>query len=154
MFIRRREDWELSESEVTDEAVYRSRREIIKAGLVAASSLGIAGSLSPRLLAFGMRAAATETLSERMPVLFNTVVSNVPGPRCEVYLGGARVYSMFGLGPVMDQVGLFHAVMSIGSSISIAFASCREMLPDPQFYRQCLRESFEALRDATTRGSR
>ena len=52
---------------------------------------------------------------------------------------------------------LFHIVYSSvqdkKGSINISFAACRDMLPDPAFYADCLQESFEELRDAALSGS-
>ena len=33
-------------------------------------------------------------------------------------------------------------------SINLSFTACRDMLPDPAFYADCLQASFEELRDA------
>ena len=40
---------------------------------------------------------------------------------------------------------VFHAITSIGRSMAITIVACRDMLPDPEFYAQCLRESFDEL---------
>ncbi|MDX1734395.1 MAG: WS/DGAT domain-containing protein, partial [Halioglobus sp.] len=69
-------------------------------------------------------------------------------------LAGARVHMMMGMGPLLDMMGLFHAVISGVGRITINFTSCREMLPDPEFYRQCLTEAYEQLHRATVRKSR
>ena len=34
------------------------------------------------------------------------------------------------------------------SSYAISFVCCRDMMPDPEFYSRCIRESFEELRAA------
>jgi hypothetical protein len=51
----------------------------------------------------------------------------------------------------MPNVGLFHIVYSSvqdkKGTISLSFTACRDMLPDPAFYADCLQESFEELRD-------
>ena len=73
-------------------------------------------------------------------------MSNVPGPQFPLYLAGARVSLMMGMGPLLHMMGLFHAVISGAGKISINFVSCREMLPDPEVYRQCLQEAYEELR--------
>jgi hypothetical protein len=57
--------------------------------------------------------------------------------------------SNFGTGPVMDGVGLFHVISSYCGEFSISATACRAMMPDPEFYRQCLLDSFAALRQAT-----
>ena len=65
-----------------------------------------------------------------------------------LYLAGARVHMMMGIGPVMDMMGLFHGVISGAGKITINFVSCREMLPDPGFYRDCLQQAYDELADA------
>ena len=82
-----------------------------------------------------------------MPV--HTVISNVPGPQYPLYLAGARLHMLMGMGPLVDMAGLFHAVISGSGLITINFVSCREMLPDPEFYKQCLEESYADLERAT-----
>jgi hypothetical protein len=52
----------------------------------------------------------------------------------------------YGTGPVQDGLGLFHALGSYCGQFMISATSCREMMPDPGCYRECLRESFEELR--------
>jgi len=52
------------------------------------------------------------------------------------------------LGPLMPNTGLFHTVTSTYECLSISFTACRDMMPDPEFYSQCLADSFEELLDA------
>jgi hypothetical protein len=79
----------------------------------------------------------------------NTVITNVAGTPGPLYLCGAELVGCAGLGPIMDSMGLFHAVMSCNGKISIAINACRDMLPDPGFYAECIQASYEELRDAT-----
>ena len=44
--------------------------------------------------------------------------------------------------------------MSTGDSITIAINACRNMLPDPGFYAECLQLSYDELRDAATESPR
>ena len=53
-----------------------------------------------------------------------------------------------GLGPLVDQVGLFNAVTSTVNSISVSFVSTHQMLPDPTVYSACLFEAYEDLCEA------
>jgi diacylglycerol O-acyltransferase len=46
------------------------------------------------------------------------------------------------------MMGLFHGVISGAGKITINFVSCREMLPDPQFYRSCLQTAYDELEAA------
>jgi diacylglycerol O-acyltransferase len=102
------------------------------------------------------------TLSERTGLLymarpmFNTVVTNVPGLPLDFYLGGAKVVTGFGVGPLLPNVGLFHTVTSNISEgrgeVSLSFAACPCMLPDPRVYAHCLQDSFEELVKAVVPG--
>jgi hypothetical protein len=62
---------------------------------------------------------------------------------------GARLQEILALGPLVDKAGLFHGVTSVGGSMAITVASCGDMLPDPEFYVLCLKDSFEELCDAS-----
>ena len=110
--------------------------------------------MAPQALGWGMRAASLAAANSTIPMPFNTVISNIPGPQVTLYLAGARLDLMMGMGPLLHSMGLFHAVFSGAGRITINFLSCREMLPDPAFYQQCLREAFEELREAAARHAR
>ena len=84
-----------------------------------------------------------------MSIPVQTVVSNVPGPQVPLYLAGAKMHMLMGIGPVMDMMGLFHAVISGAGLITITFTACRELLPDPGFYKECLQQAYDELEAAT-----
>ena len=79
---------------------------------------------------------------------FSTVVTNVPGPPVPIFSAGARLESMMGLLCLTDGMGLGHTVQSYVDEATIAFTACRDLMPDPEFYAQCIQDSFEELRDA------
>jgi len=111
--------------------------------------IDISEIMIPRVMGWGYRAisaAAARTHSPIMP--FHTVISNVPGPQFPLYLAGAKVNLMMGLGPLLHMMGLFHAVLSGAGNIAINFLSCREMMPDPEFYRECLEQAYGELKTA------
>ena len=87
-------------------------------------------------------------LANSVSPIANTVITNVPGPQIPLYFTGARMVGFYGMGPVMDAMGLIHPVFSWSGRISISFTSCREMMPDPGFYAECLDASFTELREA------
>ena len=111
--------------------------------------MDISDSMSPGVLAEGLRTMALASRLPEMPVPFHTMVSNVPGASTPIYLQGARLLVPLGLGPVRDNMGLFHIVSNSDSTMSIAFSACRRLLPDASFYQQCLHDSFEALLEAS-----
>lgn len=84
-------------------------------------------------------------LANRVTPFLNTVITNVPGPQIPMYFCGARLVSTYGMGPVMDGMGLIHPVLSFSGRLSISATSCRTMMPDPGFYADCLQASFDDL---------
>lgn len=97
------------------------------------------------LTAQAARLSSRWGLANRMSPQFNCVITNVPGPPIPLYNTGAKMVANFGTGPVQDGVGLFHVIGSYCGQFVISATSCRVMMPDPAFYRQCLQESFEEL---------
>jgi len=130
----------------------------------AVSAKAYAQALGPRMmvdltdvmpgnvLSLALRAASATGLAEAS-VVQNTIVTNVPGPPLQLYMCGAELVDSFSLGPLLPNIGLFHivysAVQNKKGTISLSFTACRDMLPDPEFYAQCLQESFDELKKET-----
>jgi WS/DGAT/MGAT family acyltransferase len=133
------------------EAVFRgtqSQKKMSQA--VGATLMTDATQFLPGMLAgLAARAYTRLGLANSVNPMFNTVITNVPGPQVPLYSAGARLVANYGLGPILDGMGLIHPIFSYCGEISISFTSCREMLPDPDFYEECLQASFDALGAAT-----
>ncbi len=106
------------------------------------------------LTAEAARLASRWGLINRMSPQFNCVITNVPGPPISLYNTGARMVANYGTGPVFDGLGLFHVISSYCGDFVVSATSCRVMMPDPDFYKACLMESFEELRDAAQKPPR
>ena len=96
--------------------------------------------------------AATQALSSRLLLrsgaaarLCNLFISNVPGPQVPVYMNGALMVRSVGLAPLADGMGLFIATPSYAGQMSFNVISTRELLPDIEFFMQCLVESLAEL---------
>ncbi|MEM9123114.1 MAG: WS/DGAT domain-containing protein, partial [Pseudomonadota bacterium] len=121
-----------------------SRKEMLDA--VGAESLQDYSTLLPSaLVGLASRVYTTYGIANRIAPIFNTVITNVPGPPIPIYNCGAKMERMYGLVPIFDGMGLGHVVNSYCDVLTISFNACAEMLPDPDFYSACLRESFEEL---------
>jgi WS/DGAT/MGAT family acyltransferase len=103
------------------------------------------------VLAVALRTAAATGLSEAA-VVQNTFITNVPGPPVQFYFCGALQVDSMSFGPLMPNVGLFHIIYSNvqnkKGSISISITACRDMMPDPTYYAECLQDSFDDLKAA------
>jgi WS/DGAT/MGAT family acyltransferase len=96
-------------------------------------------ALTAKLL--GRAAAGT---GRRAP-LANCTITNVPGPSVPLYLCGARMTYFSAIMPIADGMGLVFAVTSYDGQIIVSPTSCRELMPDPAVFAQCLRDSFQEL---------
>jgi hypothetical protein len=78
----------------------------------------------------------------------NVVVSNVRGPDVPLYMAGARLVSFSPISIAIDGLGLNVTAFSYDGVMWVCVVACRDMLPDPAFFADCLRRSFEALEGA------
>jgi diacylglycerol O-acyltransferase len=107
----------------------------------------IAVSIPSSIAALGMRIISATGLSSRNPVI-HTIVTNVPGIQAPIYMCGAKALVWLGAGPIMDGMGIFHCINSYNGVLAFAFVCDRDMMPDPEFYAECLEESFRELEAA------
>jgi len=70
-------------------------------------------------------------------------ITRVPGPSVPLYLGGARMTYFSAILPIADGMGLAFAVTQYDARIVVSPTSCRELMPDPQVFTQCVRDSFQ-----------
>jgi diacylglycerol O-acyltransferase len=120
------------------------------ASAVGAKTMTDYSQFIPSLLtAEAARLASRMELANRVSPFYNCVVTNVPGPQIPLYSTGAKLISTYGSAPIGDSMGLIHVIGSYCGQFTISFTSCREMMPDPAFYRQCIQDSFDELLAAT-----
>ncbi len=104
------------------------------------------------LMVMGTRFASQMGLANIQNPAYNCVVTNVPGPQVPLYSMGAKLLTTIGFGPLTDGVGLMFPVGSYCGEFMVSFTACREMLPDPAFMEQCIRDTYDDMR-ATLIGS-
>ena len=85
-------------------------------------------------------------LERIMPESPNMVFSNMPGPVDPAYFCGAELVWGSGLGPIMPNNGLFVSATSLCGRMIYGVTACREMMPDPEVFQQCLEDSYEETR--------
>ena len=78
----------------------------------------------------------------------NLVVSNVRGPDVPLYMAGARMQMFMPINMPTDKVALSVTGFSYAGTMWVCAVACRKVLPDPAFFVQCIRDSFEELRVA------
>jgi WS/DGAT/MGAT family acyltransferase len=78
----------------------------------------------------------------------NLIVSNVPGPREQLYLEGAPLEAIYPLSVVTDGMGINITVVSYRSKLCIAVTSCPKDQPGIAVLGKLLKESFDELKQA------
>lgn len=103
------------------------------------------------MAAVGARLASWSFLTDRF-VFANTVISNVPGPREDLYVAGARIEYSIPMIPVVDVVTVSWGVISFGRSLTIGFHGCGEAVRDKELLIQGLDKAYAELRAHVGKG--
>ena len=79
------------------------------------------------------------------------IVSNVRGPDVPLYMAGAQLVNYSPISIAIDGMGLNVTGFSYNGTMWICAVSCRQMMPDPAVFADCLRGSFAELKAAAQR---
>jgi len=79
------------------------------------------------------------------------IVSNVRGPDVPLYMAGAQLVNYSPISISIDGMGLNVTGFSYNGTMWICAVSCRQMMPDPAVFAECLRSSFAELKAAAER---
>ena len=75
----------------------------------------------------------------------NMTVSNVRGPDKPIYLAGAKAMCLYPVSIPGDGGGLNITGVSYNRVMWVSAVSCRNMMPDPGFFLECLRGAWLEL---------
>jgi WS/DGAT/MGAT family acyltransferase len=105
----------------------------------------LADTPPPALVWLAIQFYSRAGLSRRLRVPYNLVISNVPGPSTPLYHLGARITGVYSFGICFDGAGLYIGLMSHADQIDFGVLGCRELVPDPWFIADGIRESLDEL---------
>jgi len=88
-------------------------------------------------------------LGDRGNQPMNLVVSNVPGPRVPLYLGGAPMVHYYPVSPVAEGQGLNITVQSYQDELDFGLVGDRELVPDIWDLMTLITDEIDALMEAT-----
>jgi diacylglycerol O-acyltransferase len=110
----------------------------------------------PAPFAAGMRLYSRARAAAWHPAPFNVVVSNVAGPRQEVFLGDSRLVDLFSVGPILEGIGLNVTVWSYQDRVNVTVISCPDLVPElgplVEQFQPALRDLGSTERSIETRG--
>jgi diacylglycerol O-acyltransferase / wax synthase len=92
------------------------------------------------------RLADRMRLSAWSPLLFNVVVSNVPGPDAPFYCNGALVETAIPMGPITDWSALNITVVSYRRTLTFGVVACPDVVRDLDRLMDHLRDELEVHR--------
>ena len=127
------------------ERLHAVRAEAMNAKYTA-DNLGL--NLFPDLLDNLPEAAGRMLMRRALMPLLNVSASNVRGPEVPLYVAGARLVHFYPVSIATDYVGLNMTGFSYNGVLWISVVACRNMMPDPGFFTDCLRHSFNDLLEA------
>jgi len=84
----------------------------------------------------------------------NLIVSNIPGPEGDLFLGGARLRGIYPANALSIRVGLNVTLVSQGGQMHMGFVSDRSQLQDPERVAALSDEAFGQLARAAARRSK
>jgi WS/DGAT/MGAT family acyltransferase len=77
----------------------------------------------------------------------SAIMTNVPGPRVQLYLGGAPVDTVMAWVPQSGRIGLGVSIISYNGRVFVGVASDAGLVPDPERILAFFEEEFDLLLD-------
>jgi WS/DGAT/MGAT family acyltransferase len=88
------------------------------------------GLLPAALLTAGAAVYSRFGLGRHHPPIFNTIVSNMPGPPMPLYLAGAQIVALYPMGPLIANTGLNLTVLSHDGKVDVGIIACPDLVDD------------------------
>ena len=93
----------------------------------------------------GRNANKQNSLNHKIMEGGNLGLAELQGGDDELYLLGAKLSGFTSISPLYSGCGLMFSASTYADTLGLAFTSDRDMMPDPEFMRQCLDETVAAV---------
>jgi len=103
---------------------------------------------APAVAASAMRLYSRMKVADRHRPLYNTVISNVPGPQFPLYMSGAKMLAMYPMGPLNDGAGLNMTLISYLGQVHFGLVACPDLIPDVDHLAELIPEALVELKKA------
>lgn len=100
-------------------------------------SLGI-----PWLMQAGAMLYGRAKVAEKLPVIANVVISNVPGPQLPLYLAGAKMLTNYPTSIAVHGLALNVTVQTYNQSLDIGLMACGEAMPETAEFAAYVEAAF------------
>lgn len=109
---------------------------------------GLGKDFQARLLEILPAELIAKQLTREVGLSSNANVSNVRGPSQTLYMAGARLERFIPFSLILEGSGLNITGFSYNGILWAAVTCCRDMMPDPEFFSECLAQSVAELKAA------
>jgi WS/DGAT/MGAT family acyltransferase len=113
---------------------------------------GVGDSLSPLATNLYMRSFAG--VASSLGTLANVVVSNVRATPVPLYVGGAKIESMYPLSILGPSQGLNATLVSYMGNVDVGFTVDPQLVPDPWALADAIPQALDELSSASSRSAR
>ncbi len=91
-------------------------------------------------------------IAQRLPMVANLVISNVPGPQVPLYMAGARLLTFHPLSIVMHGLGLNITIQTYAGEVDFGIIAGEAALPHAQDLAKAINAAFEEARSLYAMG--
>ncbi len=102
----------------------------------------------PALATRAARLATRLHIADRLASPINLVISNVPGPRSPLFLGGAMMRHYYPVSTIAEGVALNVTVQSYLDTLDFGLVTCRDLIPDLEHMTGLIAAELGVIRDA------
>ena len=131
------------------QAIYTAHRElqsIENAELTSFKLRSLYENVPAPLLAWlGRMSNSENSLNRAVMTSGNLGLAELAGTDEPLYLLGARLAGFTSISPLYSGCGLMFAASTYANTVGLTFTSDRDMMPDPQFMRECLDQAVDAV---------
>ncbi|MCU0264293.1 MAG: wax ester/triacylglycerol synthase family O-acyltransferase [Candidatus Nanopelagicales bacterium] len=117
--------------------------------LAATALVGVASFTPPTVHSLGARVVSG--LSRRV---YNTVITNVPGPQFPLFAGGARMLAAYPVVPLARGQSVSIGLTSYDGGVYFGLNADRDSMPDVEVLAQCIDDAVTEMLATVTAGGR
>ncbi|MCZ7629706.1 MAG: WS/DGAT domain-containing protein [Microthrixaceae bacterium] len=103
------------------------------------------GYVPPRPYRWVMRAYSGLDLADRHRAPVNVICSNVPGPREQLSVTGAKLVEFYSAGPILEGIGVNVTAWSYADRMDVMVVACARAMPEPRRLTEALHHQLEML---------
>jgi len=109
---------------------------------------GLGKDFQARLLEILPASLVAKMITKEVGANSNGNVSNVRGPNQSLYMAGAKLERFIPFSIALDGCGLNITGFSYNGILWVAVTCCRQMMPDPEFFCECIENNLKDLKHA------